>query len=79
MTIVATFHVKPHYPDEIYFLFGANQLLQYVIWKMFVVYIALCFSEASRYLVEVLTPISHDQRAECIDRLIEAVQKQNCK
>ena len=36
-------------------------------------------SEATKYLVEILTPVDDEDRAAWIDRLIEAVQKQPCK
>jgi DNA polymerases epsilon N terminal len=38
----------------------------------------LC-SEATGFLVEVLTPVDEDDRERCIDQLIEAIQKQPCK
>ena len=34
------------------------------------------FSEASRYLVDVLSPVNEVQREEWIDKMIEIIQKQ---
>jgi len=36
------------------------------------------FSEANKYLVEVLTSSDEGDRTENIERLIEAIQKQPC-
>ena len=36
-------------------------------------------SEASRYLVEILTPVEDEDRNEWLDKIIEIVQKQPCK
>ena len=36
-------------------------------------------SDASRYLVEILTPVSLDERGKWLDRIIEGVHKQSCK
>ena len=37
------------------------------------------FSESSKYLVEVLNLINEVQREDIIDKIIESVQKQQCK
>ena len=37
------------------------------------------FSESSKYLVEVLNLINDVQREDIIDKIIESVQKQQCK
>ena len=36
-------------------------------------------SDASRYLVEILTPVSAGEREKWLDRIIEGVHKQSCK
>ena len=36
-------------------------------------------SEASKYLVDVLGAVSDADREECLEKLVEAVQKQPCK
>ena len=35
-----------------------------------------CSSEATKYLVEVLLPINDVEQADCLDRLLEHIQKQ---
>ncbi len=37
------------------------------------------FSEASKYLLDILAPVNEVQLEECLDRLLEAIQKQTCR
>lgn len=41
--------------------------------------VALCTSEASRYLVEVLESVNPSELDEIIERVLDAVEKQPCK
>ena len=55
------------------YLFNFFPVHQYTFFKL------LIFSEASRYLVEILTPVDDEDKNEWLDKIIEIVQKQPCK
>jgi len=38
----------------------------------------LC-SEASAYLTDILSPVNEVEREDWVDRILESLQKQNCK
>jgi len=51
------------------------------VWPMLrhLCYVGICHSDASSLLVDILLAVEEADREDCINRLLDAIQKQQCK
>ena len=47
--------------------------------RCLIVNFSCVFSDASKYLKEILDPINEVEREDLVDRILETMQRQNCK